>query len=72
LSRSSTFRKSESTPEPLRAAYESASKSGLVPNSVLTKILWPPPPPPPPKDTWKLPTFEDGKMVIPEPEEVSK
>lgn len=69
LSRSSTFRKSESTPEPLRAAYESASKSGLVPNSVLTKILWPPPPPPPPKDTWKLPTFEDGKMVVPEPEE---
>lgn len=69
LSRSSTFRKSESTPEPLRAAYESATKSGLVPNSVLTKILWPPPPPPPPKDTWKLPTFEDGKLVIPEPEE---
>ncbi|XP_071172379.1 WD repeat-containing protein 97-like isoform X3 [Mytilus edulis] len=74
LSRSSTFRKSQGTPpEPLQAAYESATssaaKSGLVPNSVLTKILWPPPPPPPPKDTWKLPTFEDGKMVVPEPEE---
>ena len=53
LSRSSTFRKSQGTPpEPLQAAYESATssaaKSGLVPNSVLTKILWPPPPPPPP------------------------
>lgn len=50
--------------EPLMPAYQSATTSGFVPNSVLVKILWPPPPPQPEKsqESWRPPSLSDGQL----------
>ncbi|XP_062569311.1 WD repeat-containing protein 97-like isoform X2 [Saccostrea cucullata] len=49
--------------EPLMPAYQSATSSGFVPNSVLVKILWPPPPKEEKtQDTWRPPSLSRGQM----------
>lgn len=58
--------------EPLMPAYQSATSSGFVPNSVLVKILWPPPPPQPEKsqESWRPPSLSDGQLEEIEKEKV--
>lgn len=58
--------------EPLMPAYQSATTSGFVPNSVLVKILWPPPPPQPEKsqESWRPPSLSDGQLEEIEKEKV--
>ncbi|KAK3085393.1 hypothetical protein FSP39_002701 [Pinctada imbricata] len=73
--------KLEERPEsaPLQPAYNSATTSGMVPNSVLVKILFPPPPPKEDKkDAWRPPSLSHDQMEeiererTPEDEEVGE
>ncbi|XP_048765698.2 WD repeat-containing protein 97-like isoform X2 [Ostrea edulis] len=51
------------TEEPLMPAYQSATSSGFVPNSVLVKILWPPPPKPEKsQESWRPPSLSQGQI----------
>ena len=53
-------------------AYQSATNSGFVPNSVLVKILWPPPPPKSEKsqESWRPPSLSEGQLSEIEKEKV--
>lgn len=59
------------TEEPLMPAYQSATSSGFVPNSVLVKILWPPPPKPEKsQESWRPPSLSQGQIDEIEKEKV--
>ena len=53
-------------------AYQSATNSGFVPNSVLVKILWPPPPLKSEKsqESWRPPSLSEGQLSEIEKEKV--